>query len=193
MATLRVSPKLTSSTGVSESITPSPAGLIGMAPSTLAIPYAANSPTGSVKWPNAAMKHHSDAASSSQLRDAQVSELTRTRRSVARPRSESLACSTIFSSFSPPTLGILSPMARTMRAARGPPRVKPTTRAAIAASRIAPTMATVPYSGRNPATGMEITRASHSSTFSTTVEPMPLVAIITPTSVPSSPSEVNSW
>ena len=39
---------------------------------------------------------------------------------------------------------------------------------------------------------MEITRDSQSRTFSTTVEPMPLVAIITPTSVPSRPSEVNS-
>ena len=54
-------------------------------------------------------------------------------------------------------------------------------------------MATVPYSGRKPASGMEMTSASQSSTFSTTVEPMPLVAIITPTSVPSTPSAVNSW
>ena len=38
-----------------------------------------------------------------------------------------------------------------------------------------------------------MTSDSQSSTFSTTVEPMPLVAIITPTSVPSRPSAVNSW
>ncbi len=54
-------------------------------------------------------------------------------------------------------------------------------------------MATVPYTGRKPASGMEMTSAAHSSTFSTTVEPMPLVAAITPTSVPGTPSEVNSW
>ena len=119
--------------------------------------------------------------------------MTMTRRSVASWRSESLACSTIFSSRSPPTRGILSPTARRMRPARAPPRVNPTTSAANAASRTAPTMATVAYSGRNPDTGMEMTSASQSSTFSTTVEPMPLVAIITPTSVPSTPSEVNSW
>ena len=46
--------------------------------------------------------------------------------------------------------------------------------------------------GRNPASGMEMTSDSQSSTLSTTVEPMPLVAIITPTSVPSRPSAVNS-
>ena len=45
---------------------------------------------------------------------------------------------------------------------------------------------------RNPDSGMEMTSDSQSSTFSTMVEPMPLVAIITPTSVPSSPSEVKS-
>src|ERR1017187_10939634 len=67
VATLLVRPKLTSSTGVTESITPSPAGLIGMAPSTFAIPYAANRPTGLVKRRNAAMKNHSDAAPRSQF------------------------------------------------------------------------------------------------------------------------------
>ena len=103
VATLRVRPKVTRSTGVTESITPSPAGVIGMAPSTLAIPYAAKSPTGLVKLPNAAMKHHSDAASSSQFSDAQLSEPTRTRRSRARRRSDSSACRTMFSSRAPPT------------------------------------------------------------------------------------------
>ena len=46
--------------------------------------------------------------------------------------------------------------------------------------------------GWNPDSGMEMTSDSQSRTLSTMVEPMPLVAIITPTSVPSSPSEVKS-
>ena len=46
--------------------------------------------------------------------------------------------------------------------------------------------------GWNPASGMETTRESHSSTLSTTVEPMPLAAIITVASLPEMPSLVNS-
>ena len=38
VATLRVTPKLTSSSGASESTTPSPPGVSGSAPATLAIP-----------------------------------------------------------------------------------------------------------------------------------------------------------
>jgi hypothetical protein len=38
VATLRVMPKLTSSSGVTESMTPSPAGVTGSTPATLAIP-----------------------------------------------------------------------------------------------------------------------------------------------------------
>jgi hypothetical protein len=38
VATLRVTPKPTSSSGVSESTTPRPPGVIGSAPATLAIP-----------------------------------------------------------------------------------------------------------------------------------------------------------
>ena len=39
---------------------------------------------------------------------------------------------------------------------------------------------------------METTRDSQSSTFSTTVEPIPLAAIITVASLPEMPSSVNS-
>jgi hypothetical protein len=39
---------------------------------------------------------------------------------------------------------------------------------------------------------MEMTRDSHRSTFSTTVEPRPLVAIITAASRPLMPASVNS-
>ena len=46
--------------------------------------------------------------------------------------------------------------------------------------------------GRNPASGMEMTSDSHSSTFSTMVEPSPLAAIITPASLAEMPSLVNS-
>ena len=46
--------------------------------------------------------------------------------------------------------------------------------------------------GWNPASAIEITRDTHNSTFSTTVEPMPLAAIITPASLPEMPSSVNS-
>jgi hypothetical protein len=46
--------------------------------------------------------------------------------------------------------------------------------------------------GRNPASGMEMIRESHSRTFSTTVEPIPLAAIITVASLPEMPSLVNS-
>jgi len=46
--------------------------------------------------------------------------------------------------------------------------------------------------GLKPASGMETTRESHSSTFSTTVEPIPLAAIITVASLAEIPSVVNS-
>src|SRR5271156_4997686 len=81
VATLRVTPKLTSISGASESMMPSPPGVTGSAPATLAIPYAANSSTGLTRRPKAATKHHSEAASSSQLSEAQVSDQARVRRS----------------------------------------------------------------------------------------------------------------
>ncbi len=90
-------------------------------------------------------------------------------------------------------MGIRWPTDRRMRAARFSPMVMPSTRDAIRPRTTAPTMATVAYTGRKPDSGMEITSAIQSSTLSTTVEPMPLVAIITPTSVPGIPSAVNSW
>jgi hypothetical protein len=46
--------------------------------------------------------------------------------------------------------------------------------------------------GWNPARGIETTSESQSSTFSTTVEPIPLAAIITVASLPEIPSAVNS-
>ena len=46
--------------------------------------------------------------------------------------------------------------------------------------------------GWNPASGIEMIREIHSRTFSTTVEPIPLAAIITVASLPEMPSLVNS-
>jgi hypothetical protein len=46
--------------------------------------------------------------------------------------------------------------------------------------------------GWNPASGIEMIREIHSRTFSTTVEPIPLAAIITVASLPVMPSFVNS-
>ena len=46
--------------------------------------------------------------------------------------------------------------------------------------------------GWNPASGMEMIREIQRSTFSTTVEPIPLAAIITVASFPEMPSAVNS-
>ena len=46
--------------------------------------------------------------------------------------------------------------------------------------------------GWNPASGMEMIRDTHSRTLSTTVEPIPLAAIITVASLPDMPSVVNS-
>jgi hypothetical protein len=40
--------------------------------------------------------------------------------------------------------------------------------------------------------GIDTTSEIQSRTLSTTVDPMPLVAIITPTSVPGTPSAVNN-
>ena len=46
--------------------------------------------------------------------------------------------------------------------------------------------------GWNPASGMEMIKEIQRSTFSTTVEPIPLAAIITVASFPEMPSAVNS-
>ena len=114
-----------------------------MAPSTLAIPYAANSPTGLAKLPNAAMKHHSDAASSSQFSEAQVSDPTRTRRSRASRRSDVVGLE--HDLLQPLAADAGDLVADRAQDARGPgaPRVSPITSAAHPASRTAPTMATV--------------------------------------------------
>lgn len=45
--------------------------------------------------------------------------------------------------------------------------------------------------GRKPASGMEMTRDSQSRTLSTTVDPIPLAAIITVVSLAEIPSAVN--
>ena len=142
MARLRVTPKLTSSSGVRESTTPRPAGVTGSAPATLAMPYAANNSTGLTNRPNAATKHHSEAASRIQFSAAQVSDSTRTRRSRASVDKLALV-SRITCSKRSPTLGNRRPSARMTRTARSVPRVTPSTSSPTASMMTAPMMATV--------------------------------------------------
>ncbi len=142
VATLRVTPKLTSSSGAVLSMTPRPPGVSGTTPRTLAIPYAANSSAGFTKLPNAARKAQSDAASSSQFSDAHSSDALSTRRSRPRSLIDVLIRRNRLSSWSPSVPGILRPTACTIRLARPSPRVSPNASAATRAIATAPTPAT---------------------------------------------------
>ena len=95
------------------------------------------------KWPNAATKHHSEAASSIQLSEAHSSDQAITRLSRASSANEAAALSTAFSTFSPLRYGTLSPAARSTREAKPAPRVMPSTSTATRASTTVPMMATV--------------------------------------------------
>jgi len=95
------------------------------------------------RWPNAATKHHSEAASSSQLSEAHTSAHAITRLSLASRENEWAASSTARSTRSPLRKGTLSPTIRSTREANPAPRMMPTTRTATPASTIDPMMATV--------------------------------------------------
>ncbi len=68
------------------STTPKPPGVIGMAARMLASPYAIRRSTGEMKWLKAATNTHSEAASSSQLAAAQpIARLVSERFSMSTP------------------------------------------------------------------------------------------------------------
>ena len=78
-----------------------------------------------------------------------------------------------------------------MAAARSSPLVRRNTSRAKAASSKAPTMAAVAYTGLNPLTGIETTKASHKMVFSTSAEPIPWTASARAASLPVTPSLVS--
>jgi len=97
-----------------------------------------------VKCPNAATKHHSEAASSSQLSEAQSSAQAITRRSRASSANEAAAARTAASTRSPLRNGTLSPTTRSTCDANRAPRVIPNISSPTSASTTVPMMATVP-------------------------------------------------
>jgi hypothetical protein len=96
-----------------------------------------------VRWPNAATKHHNEAASSSQFSEAHSSDQAITRLSLASRENELAASRTARSTLSPFRKGILSPATRSTREAKPAPRMMPSTSTATPASTIVPIMATV--------------------------------------------------
>jgi len=96
------------------------------------------------KCPNAATKHHREAASSSQLSDAHSSAQAITRRSRASRENEWAAVRTAASIRSPLRNGTRSPTARSTRDANPAPLVMPNISSPTSASTIVPMMATVP-------------------------------------------------
>ena len=191
VAVARLNPKPTSVGMYTHSTIPSPPGVIGITPITLANPKATNSASGSSVPPNARRNTHSDEASSTQARAA--NEITRLSSCLSSKRSSTRTptCRTAAVALSSSKRNFLA-IARMIRSARLCPWIRPTTTPTATIITTMPARAATTYSPLAPRIGIEISRANHSMTLSTTAEPMPAVAMANPASAPRTPESVSS-